>query len=434
MGDQTSKLQLADRLIATFNRAVIAEIPTRVVSFPKALPGRRRKQSTDQDSWGSHAVALLAVDDSVVLRTKGQEPINLRAGEAMLLSAREFQSLSDGGGGTFVGFETLGTQPCRFFEATGAEPHAGREQLELFCTPFADDLSPCWKACHEIHCLLDAARRYVEGEAGERETLRSVLRLATTECGRALEGFRDGVEGPSQKSNAARVMAAEMFVSCNIDRDIRKSELAEHLGVSVSQLTLAFREIGQLAVRDRLRFRRVEAARNLLADTSLSVSEVAERVGMNYRHFIRAFRQSALLTPLRYRKYARQDPKPSHIMDEFVHTANFDRVEPLCSLNGNTPDSGGGAAKQGAISVLISNATREPALLSRLSEGGGFIDLGIVAPQKRLSFLDAPGSIWKVEQRVGGSERAGGKPVFFKSGQTNSHFVFTEAAMVQPEG
>ena len=293
--------------------------------------------------------------------------------------------------------------------------------------PFADDLPGSWKACHEIHCLLESAQRYASATAEpEDQALRSVLRLATIECGRALEDFRAAVVAPVKKSNAARVAAAEVFVSCYIQRDIRKSELADRLGVSVSQLTLAFREIGQLAVRDRIRFRRVESARNLLADTTLSVSEIAERVGMNYRHFIRAFRQSALLTPLRYRKYARKDSKPPQVLEEFLHTANFDRVEPLVSLNGERSNPVRNS-KDGAVSVLVSNASREPVVVSRLAGDGAFVDLGIVGGEKRLSFLDSPGSVWKIERRGGDSSQGpggGGAPLFFESGKTNSHFIF----------
>ena len=253
-----------------------------------------------------------------------------------------------------------------------------------------------------------------------RDDLGGLLRLAIAESTLVLEVFKRRFERPPEKTNAARVAAAEVYISANIGRDIRKSELADHLGVSVSQLTLAFRDIGQLAVRDRLRFRRVESARNLLADSGLSVSEVAEKVGMNYRHFIRAFRQNALLTPLRYRKYSRRSPKPPHVIDEFLHTEHFQSIDPLPSLEAGRV-APAGVANGGVVSLLISNASNEPVVISRQVADGTFEEMAIVEREKRLSFLDSPGSIWRLEPRFAGSNL---QPTLYQSGEINSHFVF----------
>jgi len=413
---RATNLQLADRLIGILDKAGAAEMPSRVFRFSSNASSIRGALA---DHWGRHPIVIAAIDEPLVIRSENREPTNLRAGDAMLLSATEYDQLSNGGSGSYIGFEALGTQPCRFFVADGSDPVGSRQCLEIFCTPFANALPDFWRACHELHCLLDSALRYPNDSSGPSDpALCSMIRLALIESLRAVRCFRNSIGRPLEKSNTARVGAAELYVSCNIDRDIRKPELAEYLSVSVSQLTLAFREVGQLAVRDRIRFRRVETARNLLSDTSLSISEVAERVGMNYRHFIRAFRQSAVLTPLRYRKISRIADKGDEMLKDFLHTENFDLVMPLQSPNGDVPEMAAGM-----VTVLISNATKQSVTASRLGADGTFVDVGILSPERRLSVLDKPGQLWKIEPR-GREQQAAGDPTFFRVAGQNSHFAF----------
>lgn len=413
------KLELADQLIRLFARAAEADMPSRALRFH---PDRIAEWGADEPAprrWGLQPLVLFAIEATAMIRADGQSAIKLQGGDAIILCAREFLEMRPGGHGTLVGVETIGTQPCRFFAADAADPVQSRQYLEIFCTPFAASLPVCWSACNAIHSLLESARRFSEDSSCAAEpALRSVLRLCAIECLRALRDFRDEATRPVGRSNADRVHAADVFISCHIGRDIRKSELAERLGVSVSQLTVAFREIGHMAVRDRIRFRRVEFARTLLAETDLSVSEVAERVGMNYRHFIRAFRQSCHLTPLRYRKYARQQQKSPELWDELVHTEHFDLVKPLVQPDASDDATISRDTTRGSVTVLFSNTTSRATQLSLMQEDQTFAKVGIVAPEKRLAFLDRPGRVWKIQTHGSESE-----PTFFKSGDANSHFV-----------
>ena len=419
---RATNLQLAERLIANFERAEAVEMPSRVFRFGE---GTTKQKSISSGHWGQHPIVLIAVDDQVTLRSNGHDPVNLRVGDALLLSSSQCDDLCAGGSGSYIGFESLGTQPCRFFIADAVDPAGSRDCLEIFYSPFADDLPTFWRACHELHCLLESARNYTASSGGASDpALCSMIRLAVIECLRAVRGFKESIGRPMAKSNAARVGAAEMYVSCNIDRDIRKSELAEFLNVSVSQLTLAFREVGQLAVRDRIRFRRVESARNLLADTSLSVAEVAERVGMNYRHFIRAFRQNAVLTPLRYRKISRLRPKEGEVLKDYLHTENFDVVAALNSPNGDSPPE-----VSSKVTVLFSNASGGSVTVSRLESDGTFNDAAAISPGRRLSFIDKPGQLWKIEPRSGRETKGAiAEPTFYRVAEHNSHFVFPSEA------
>ena len=350
-------------------------------------------------------------------------PSNSHKGDVLFLTSRDLQAIQGGGRGKIVGFESLGTQPIRFFELDAAAGLNGREQLEIFYTQVATSLTKCWRACHEIHSLLSSAQKRSADTSGDVEAaLKSIIRLAVIEATKVLPVFRDFITPPVERTNLARAVRAEAYVTASIERDIRKNEIADFLGVSISQLTLAFREVGQLAVRDRLRFRRIESARHLLADSPLSVSEVAEKVGMNYRHFIRAFRQSTDLTPLRYRKYARSDSKTDLAWNEFFHTVNFEIVEPDPELSSHLPDQLP-PINDGAITVLISNGSDQSITVSRLGQDGVYAKLATVCAEKRASFTDVPGSTWKLSSKDGTESNES----FFQTSKTNAHLIYKAA-------
>ena len=362
-------------------------------------------------------MAIFAIREPVRIVMAGEDDIELEVGDATMFSPRDLLKMQPGGHGLIVAVESISTQPCQFSVADAADPENSRKHLGIFCTPVAGSSTPCWQACNEIYKLLKSAQRHATDTSADAGlAMRAVLQLCAVECHRALTALSNEVNPPPEKSNAARMRAADMFISCHIGQDIRKTELAKHIGVSVSQLTLTFREVGHLSVRDRIRFRRVEFARNLLADTNLSVSAVADRVGMHYRHFIRAFRQNAKLTPLRYRKLVRLSDKSPELWSDLIYTAKFDQIEPLAGLcdSESKPDEKG----SDSVSVLFSNLTSGAIRLSRRNGHEHFDEIGVVAPGKRLAFLDDPESVWKVHLYGDTSE-----PIFFKTAPRNSHFV-----------
>ncbi len=107
------KRQLADHLIGTFRHLASGELPSRAIRYE---PKTRRAKAGQREDWGSYPVALVAVDELAQLRMAGSESIELRVGDALLMTGRQYQELKPGGRGILVGFEALGSQPCRFFE------------------------------------------------------------------------------------------------------------------------------------------------------------------------------------------------------------------------------------------------------------------------------------------------------------------------------
>ena len=82
----------------------------------------------------------------------------------------------------------------------------------------------------------------------------------------------------------------------------RVSELARLLGVSRSNLVETFRRVAGTTLSQYLKDRQVAAARLLLSNTSLSVTQVGYRVGFGTRRtFFREFRKRTGMTPGQHR-------------------------------------------------------------------------------------------------------------------------------------
>jgi AraC-like DNA-binding protein len=100
----------------------------------------------------------------------------------------------------------------------------------------------------------------------------------------------------------ARVQAVVEFMAENLARPLDHATLERHSGLSPSRLQALFREVTGYPPLDYLRRLRVEAARRLLADSRLSVKEIAARTGFgDTSHFSKVFRRIDGLSPAHYR-------------------------------------------------------------------------------------------------------------------------------------
>jgi transcriptional regulator GlxA family with amidase domain len=95
-----------------------------------------------------------------------------------------------------------------------------------------------------------------------------------------------------------------------IAKDLRSlpsvPNLAERLGVSGRTLTRRFKMAAGLSIGDYALQRRLDEAQSLLRRTNLSVTEVADAVGLtDPSHFTRVFKKQLGLTPTRYRAAVR---------------------------------------------------------------------------------------------------------------------------------
>ncbi|WP_439408629.1 helix-turn-helix domain-containing protein [Bradyrhizobium sp. DASA03076] len=92
------------------------------------------------------------------------------------------------------------------------------------------------------------------------------------------------------------------FVDANIDSDIRLDQLAELCGRSTEYFVRLFKATNGVSPYQYVLNLRIERARTLLADETLSLAEIALACGFSHQeHFTRMFRRFTGITPGRYR-------------------------------------------------------------------------------------------------------------------------------------
>lgn len=140
---------------------------------------------------------------------------------------------------------------------------------------------------------VEAVRLLLERRPGEglREPLREAVRQ-----------WAALVRAESPLSERIRRAVAHLHAHCT-DPDLKEEEVAREALLCPSRFWRAFREERGVTYRQYLRNLRVEEAQRLLASTSLSVGEVAQRVGdESPEAFGRAFKMVVGMSPGQYRQ------------------------------------------------------------------------------------------------------------------------------------
>ena len=85
--------------------------------------------------------------------------------------------------------------------------------------------------------------------------------------------------------------------------DWRIEEICNTMSISPSYLQHKYKELFQTGIKRDITLSRLEFARHLLSNSTLSVAEIANRVGYeNDVHFMRVFKKGTGFTPTQYRK------------------------------------------------------------------------------------------------------------------------------------
>jgi AraC family transcriptional regulator len=100
-----------------------------------------------------------------------------------------------------------------------------------------------------------------------------------------------------------RVRLAVEFMHAQMHRELSLEEIASSAHLSHFHFSRLFKKLTGATPHAYLASLRAARARDLLAETDLSVTEVGARVGyMSSSHFSKAFRQSTGISPRAYRK------------------------------------------------------------------------------------------------------------------------------------
>lgn len=97
------------------------------------------------------------------------------------------------------------------------------------------------------------------------------------------------------------------YLSCNYDKKIKITDLANYIGINRSYLTNNFKKITGVSPQEFLLELRMNKAASLLQETGLSVHDVAEHVGYDDAlAFSKVFKQRLGVSPREYRNLPEQ--------------------------------------------------------------------------------------------------------------------------------
>ncbi|WP_083228937.1 response regulator transcription factor [Bordetella sp. H567] len=127
---------------------------------------------------------------------------------------------------------------------------------------------------------------------------------------------------PSISNEQAIVNTTRQYLADHLSDAPSQKRLARLIGVNEKRLTNAFRSLLGKTIHDYLRDQRMEKARTLLQDCSLTVAEIADQLGFSSpANFASAFRRQLGCSPVAFRRHlgepvslierANEMPKPT---------------------------------------------------------------------------------------------------------------------------
>lgn len=95
----------------------------------------------------------------------------------------------------------------------------------------------------------------------------------------------------------------DSYIKSNIGTDLSVSDICKTLGISKNYLYETSHKYFRMTIGEYIALARIEEAKQLLASTKLSVSQISNMVGIkNYNYFTKFFKKHVEVPPLQYRK------------------------------------------------------------------------------------------------------------------------------------
>ena len=115
--------------------------------------------------------------------------------------------------------------------------------------------------------------------------------------------FQEDFTAQKEEGEEDFVDAAMDFVRHNVNKNILRSDVAEHVHLNEEYFSRVFKARTGVTFKDYVLIEKMKTAQFLLANTKLSVGIIASKVGFdNFSHFSKMFKKITNKTPQEYRK------------------------------------------------------------------------------------------------------------------------------------
>ncbi|WP_054956201.1 response regulator transcription factor [Paenibacillus dakarensis] len=105
-----------------------------------------------------------------------------------------------------------------------------------------------------------------------------------------------------------QVKEALRYLDDHLNETISLRDIADHLHLNSSYFSVLFKEQVGLTFSEYVTRRRVQRAKELLANTAYSITEIAEQVGYSTpKYFVKVFRDHENMSPGQYRHHVASD-------------------------------------------------------------------------------------------------------------------------------
>ncbi|GLX71411.1 response regulator transcription factor [Paenibacillus glycanilyticus] len=104
-------------------------------------------------------------------------------------------------------------------------------------------------------------------------------------------------------SNESVIEKIKRYIALNLDQELSRQYIADYVGLSPDYIVKLFKKETGLSVSDYILTERIKLAKELLARTDTTVSNVALAVGFcNFSYFSTIFKKEVAMTPQEYRR------------------------------------------------------------------------------------------------------------------------------------
>ncbi len=155
-----------------------------------------------------------------------------------------------------------------------------------------------------VNAMADVTVHLIERFYG-RAIARHVERNFSHEIRRPFEKYRF-LEGDDLQHTDELIVEVQLAMQRRLQEPLRMGSLAEEFGLSARSFDRRFREATGASPLAYVQQQRIKVAKDLLASTNLSVTEIAYRVGyIDHGHFARLFERALSVGPREYRRTVR---------------------------------------------------------------------------------------------------------------------------------